>query len=210
MCGGEGTGKSTQAKKLFEFFKSRNLPVVLTKEPGGTKIGMMIRKILLSPENSEISNKTELLLYLADRAEHFEKLILPSLQKGATVICDRFIDSTLVYQGMARQMDTEFIDYVHKYILGDFLPDLTLVLDSRPEYCLERIDSDLSKGLRTKDESRFDNEKISFHKKVRNGFLWLTKQDKTGRFNLINAEKSADEVFEEILSVIKSRKIIEN
>jgi dTMP kinase len=111
---------------------------------------------------------------------------------------------------MARQMDTEFIDYVHKYILGDFLPDLTLVLDSRPEYCLERIDSDLSKGLRTKDESRFDNEKISFHKKVRNGFLWLTKQDKTGRFNLINAEKSADEVFEEILSVIKSRKIIEN
>lgn len=171
---------------------------------------MMIRKILLSPENSEISNKTELLLYLADRAEHFEKLILPSLQKGATVICDRFIDSTLVYQGMARQMDTEFIDYVHKYILGDFLPDLTLVLDSRPEYCLERIDSDLSKGLRTKDESRFDNEKISFHKKVRNGFLWLTKQDKTGRFNLINAEKSADEVFEEILSVIKSRKIIEN
>jgi dTMP kinase len=210
LCGGEGTGKSTQAKKLFEFFKSRNLPVVLTKEPGGTKIGMMIRKILLSPENSEISNKTELLLYLADRAEHFEKLILPSLQKGATVICDRFIDSTLVYQGMARQMDTEFIDYVHKYILGDFLPDLTLVLDSRPEYCLERIDSDLSKGLRTKDESRFDNEKISFHKKVRNGFLWLTKQDKTGRFNLINAEKSADEVFEEILSVIKSRKIIEN
>lgn len=210
MCGGEGTGKSTQAKKLFEFFKSRNLPVVLTKEPGGTKIGMMIRKILLSPENSEISNKTELLLYLADRAEHFEKLILPSLQKGATVICDRFIDSTLVYQGMARQMDTEFIDYVHKYILGDFLPDLTLVLDSRPEYCLERIDSDFSKGLRTKDESRFDNEKISFHKKVRNGFLWLTKQDKTGRFNLINAEKSADEVFEEILSVIKSRKIIEN
>jgi len=169
---------------------------------------MMIRKILLSPENSEIGNKTELLLYLSDRAEHFEKIVLPSLEKGELVVCDRFIDSTLVYQGKVRKMGTRFINSAHEYILGDFLPDLTLILDSRPELCLERISLDKNSGIRNEDESRFDNEKLSFHKKIRKGFLELAEEDKYNRFVLINAEKTADEVFEQIKSVIYEKGIV--
>jgi dTMP kinase len=208
LCGGEGTGKSTQAKKIFDYFEKQNIPSVLTKEPGGTKIGMMIRKILLSPENNDIGNKTELLLYLADRAEHFEKIIMPSLEKGMTVICDRFIDSTLVYQGKARNMGTEFINTVHEYILGDFLPDLTFVLDSSPDNCLERISSDMTCGIRNMSESRFDSEKLSFHEKIRKGFLELAENDKSGRFHVIDAEKNADEVFKEIISVLHEKGLV--
>ncbi|MCB9481539.1 MAG: dTMP kinase [Desulfobacteraceae bacterium] len=210
LCGGEGAGKSTQAKKIFDFFQSENIPCILTKEPGGTKIGLMIRKILLSPENSDIYNKTELLLYLADRAEHFHKVIVPGLQNGKIVICDRFIDSTFVYQGEARGMDIDFINYVHKYILGDFLPDLTLVLDCRPKSGLERVDRDLACGTRTEDESRFDSEKISFHEKIRAGFLKLAEKNENARFYLIDAEKTVDNVFESIKSAIIEKGIIQN
>jgi len=208
LCGGEGAGKSTQAKKIFDFFQENKIPSVLTKEPGGTKIGLMIRKILLSPENCDIYNKTELLLYLADRAEHFNKVILPSLQKGEIVVCDRFIDSTLVYQGKARGMAPDFINTAHKYILGDFLPDLTLVLDCRPKSGLERVGSDLAAGVRSADESRFDSEKVSFHEKIRAGFLELAEKNENGRFYLIDAEKTVEDVFEAVKSAILEKGII--
>lgn len=188
--------------------KKRKFSCVLTKEPGGTEIGLMIRKILLSPENSDIFNKTELLLYLADRAEHFHKIIVPSLEKGKIVICDRFIDSTLVYQGKARGMDCDFIKSAHNYILGDFLPDLTLVLDCGPKFGLERVETDLQNGARSVDESRFDSEKLSFHEKIREGFLELVKNNKNSRFYLINAEKTVEQVFADIKSAIFEKGII--
>ncbi|MGM0417563.1 MAG: dTMP kinase [Thermodesulfobacteriota bacterium] len=209
FCGGEGAGKSTQARDLYRFFVSKNIDAVLTKEPGGTKTGMKIRKILLSPESEGLDPKAELFLYLADRAEHYKKLILPALEQGKIVICDRFIDSTYVYQGVARGLDKDFIDTAHKYIFQGFIPCLTVILDISYEKGCVRIENDQKSGVREEAESRFDNEKKSFHKLVRQGFLDLAANDDTGRFFVVDADNSQEEIFGRIKNKLIKEKIID-
>lgn len=210
LCGGEGTGKSTQAKRLYNFLVENKIKTVLTKEPGGTKTGSDIRKILLSPESSNLDTKAELLLYMADRAQHLKEIIFPELENGKIIICDRFIDSTYVYQGAARGVKPEVIDDLHKFVLGDFLPDLTIVLDLDPKVGLERVSKDMDDGSRSIDESRFDSEKLPFHEKIRNGFLERVKNDSSGRFAVVDAGVSPDEVFEKIKNILKEKGFVQN
>lgn len=180
----------------------------MTKEPGGTDIGADIRKILLSPKNSNLDYKAELFLYLADRAQHYKEVIAPNLDLGRIVICDRFIDSTYVYQGIARKLNKDLIDYCHNYIFKDFLPSLTILLDIDPVEGLKRVNSDFNLGIRNSDESRLDNEKLSFHKKIRQGFLDLVSLDQTGRFAVLDANDSENIIFSKILEVIKEKGIL--
>ena len=208
LCGGEGTGKSTQAKKIYEYLTCRGIPCVLTKEPGGTETGTEIRKILLSPESSNLDPKAELFLYLADRAQHFRELIVPAIEKGKIIICDRFIDSTYVYQGEGRCVDPVFIDSMHGFILGDFLPDLTIVLDIDPEEGMKRIGRDMDSGVRSVEESRFDSEELSFHEKIRKGFLNLVRNDTSGRFFIVDALLDKEDIFDKIIEKFKEKGFI--
>ncbi len=159
----------------------------------------------MSPENDGIDYKAELFLYLADRAEHYFKVILPAVEKNMVVLCDRFIDSTYVYQGYAKGLDTDFIKEAHRFIFGDFVPDITFLLDIAPLKGMERIHKDFESGRRNIDESRFDNEKIEFHEKIRNGFLELAKQDKDSRFYIIDASENKEIVSDEIKKILSEK-----
>lgn len=199
----EGSGKTTQIGHIFEFLKSNGYECVLTREPGGTKIGKKIRAILLDPENKDIDPLTELLLYTADRAQHIKELITPSLSAEKTVLCDRYFDATVVYQGFARGLDIALINSLHKIALNDLKPDITLLLDLPPETGLSRAWEQINNGTRTGHETRFEKEKLSFHKKVRAGYLELARLEPE-RFQIIDASKNKEEVKQQII-----RKLIE-
>ena len=124
----EGSGKTTQAKYMVRFLESKGHDCVMTREPGGTRIGKKIRAILLDPESTDMDPLTELLLYIADRAQHIRELVYPSLSAGKTVICDRFYDATLVYQGFARGLDIGLINQLHQLMFEDLRPDITILL----------------------------------------------------------------------------------
>ena len=160
--GGEGAGKSTQAKRLAERLESAGIPVLVTREPGGTALGEDIRGLILKDRPQE--PLTELLLFAAARAEHMTAVIRPALDEGTWVISDRFIDSTRVYQGKLYAIEPEFIGAIETYTVGHDLPDLTLILDLPPEAGLQRASS---RGTL----SRYDAERIETHETLREGFL---------------------------------------
>jgi dTMP kinase len=189
----EGCGKTTQIKHLSAFFKDRGQPCVVTREPGGTDIGREIRSILLNPSSKGIVPKAELLLYMADRAQHIERLVKSSLADNKVVLCDRYFDATVVYQGYARGLDTGFICELHRLILEDFKPDITLLLDLEPRIGLARAWQELNSGNRSGRESRFEEETLSFHEKVRAGYLELARQEPE-RFRIIDASKAEMQV----------------
>lgn len=189
--GGEGCGKSTQAKLLYKFLKKEGYKVILTKEPGGTKISDEIRKILLNPKNEEMKPNTEILLYFASRAQHIEEVIKPYLKKNYIVLSDRFSDSTMAYQGMGRGINFKIIEIINNFATGGVKPDLTFVFDISPEVALKRL----------KNKNRIDKESLNFHKKVREGFLKIAKLDKK-RIKVINAEKKISEIHQEIQKII--------
>ncbi len=186
----EGSGKSTQIRHLAERLHALGRPCVVTKEPGGTDIGGQIRAILLGPANTGLDPAAELFLYAADRRQHIRELIHPALQAGKTVICDRFHDSTTVYQGFSRSLDMELIHNLNRWVLGDIRPDMTFLLDLKPAVGLARAWHEVSRGGRTKAETRFENEDLFFHQKVRQGYLELARQE-PGRFVVVDA--AADE-----------------
>ena len=134
----EGSGKTTQIDRLVELFEDRGIECVTTRQPGGTLIGENIRSILLDPTNSALEPVAELLLYMADRAQHINELIRPCLQAGKTVICDRYFDATVVYQGFARGLNIELIQQLHQILFDDLKPDITLLLDLAPQTGLQR------------------------------------------------------------------------
>ena len=142
----EGSGKTTQMQQLGTFFESLGHSCVLTREPGGTALGKKIRAILLDPASSELVPEAELLLYMADRAQHINALIKPCLAKGKIVLCDRYFDATVVYQGCARGLDTGFIYDLHKLIFDDLTPDITFLLDLEPQIGLTRAWKQLDNG----------------------------------------------------------------
>ena len=192
----EGSGKSTQTKLLAPYLETGGRAVTLTREPGGTPIGDEVRKILLDPVHTALDPKAELLLYAASRAQHIREIILPALEAGRIVLCDRFSDATLAYQGHGRGLDREMIRSLDHVATGGLRPDLTLLLDIETATGLSRARGrNSSSGLDA--EARFENEALSFHERVRKGYLLLAKEEPE-RFQVIDASLSPENVQAEI------------
>ncbi|OIN95425.1 MAG: dTMP kinase [Deltaproteobacteria bacterium CG1_02_45_11] len=193
----EGSGKTTQIRHVVEFLESKGRACVTTREPGGTKTGKRIRAILLDPESKDMDPLTELLLYMADRAQHIKEFINPSLAAGKTVLCDRYYDATVVYQGYARGLDIKLINKLYKLIHNDFKPDITILLDLPAEAGLNRAWKQIDNGARTGLETRFEKEALLFHEKVRTGYLELARKE-PGRFLVIDASRDENQVRKDI------------
>ena len=198
----EGSGKTTQIRQIQDCIEKSGLECVVTREPGSTAIGQKIRAVLLDPQNRDMDPLAELLLYEADRAQHVNTVIRPALSVGKAVICDRFFDATVVYQGYARGLDLALIDHLHDSILGDLRPDVTFLLDLAPEVGLARAWNQINNGTRTESESRFEEEHLSFHRKVREGYLTCARKE-PDRFVVIDAARDADQVSDQILKRVK-------
>ena len=197
----EGSGKTTQIKNIATFLEKRGSRCMTTREPGGTAIGAKIRTILLAPENNKLHPMSELLLYMADRAQHLHALVKPSLAEGTTVLCDRYFDATLVYQGYARGIHVELIEQLHQLLFENFKPDLTFLLDLPPKIGLARAWRQLQNGSRKGGESRFEEEALVFHEKVRSGYLELAKRE-PARFRVVDATQTREQVSNSILSIL--------
>ena len=167
--GGEGSGKTFQAKALHRKLMKTGTPVTLTREPGGTEAGEKIAHLLKKLKEIEMTPLTELFLFNASRAQHVDQVIKPGLESGKIVICDRYTDSTVTYQGFGRGLDLEMVKTVNDFASGGLKPDLTILMDMPPEEGLKRI--------RSRKKDRFEEEDIEFHSKIREGFLRLVADD---------------------------------
>ena len=196
----EGCGKTTQIKRLAKRLGDCGVKFVSTLEPGGTRIGQNIRKILLDSNNRDLSPLAELILYAADRAQHVEEIIRPSLDQGKWVLCDRFFDATTAYQGAGRGLDMDLIMTLNNRVTKGIRPDITLLLDCPPEMGIERA-LKRNNTLAQDGQDRFEREKMDFHKKVRSGYLDISRNEK--RFSIIDATLSEDAVEEDIFNVIR-------
>lgn len=199
----EGAGKTTQVKNIVAFLQSKGYECVTTREPGGTAIGRQIRGILLDPDNQALDPGAELLLYMADRVQHIRSFIAPNLARGRAVICDRFFDATLVYQGYARGLDKDMVKTLHQLTCDGLQPDLTLLFDLAPEEGLARAWRQLASGDRTDQESRFEKETIAFHQRVREGYLTLARWQ-SHRFRVIDAHMDASRVAAAVITVLEA------
>ena len=190
----EGSGKTTQISSVASLLEDWGHDVLTTREPGATEIGKKIRSILLDPQNSAISNLSELLLYAADRSQHIEEVIIPAIEEGKTVLCDRYVDATTVYQGYARGIDLSLIKDIQSLVPGRTMPDITILFDLDPKVGLARACKDIKQGRRVDCESRFEKESIDFHNRVRLGYLEVANKE-PGRFIVVDASLPKDEVF---------------
>ncbi len=191
--GCEGSGKSTQAKKLFSYLRKQNYKCLLTHEPGGTVISEKIRKILLNKNNSSLYPLSELFLYLSSRSQHTEELILPSIKKGIIVISDRYTDSSLAYQGAARKLSLNLVNELNRIATGGLSPDITFLIDINPKKGLSRLAG----------KDRIENEKVVFHKEVRQAYLRIAKKEKK-RIKVIDGDRSVKEIFSDITKITRS------
>jgi dTMP kinase len=198
--GGDGSGKTTQILALARYLRERGRACLLTREPGGTSLGEMIRQVLVQAGDHEIAPSTELFLYLADRAQHVSEVIEPAIAAGKLVLCDRFTDSTLAYQGYGRGIDLKQLRQFNDTADRGVRPDLTFLLDCPVEQGLARtMGRPIQPGQ--PQEDRFEREEIEFHRKVRTGFLELARAE-PGRFRIIDASRSEAEVAADICRVI--------
>lgn len=200
----EGSGKTSQIKKMAVFLENRGHPYLLTREPGGTRIGRRIRQVLLDPESSDLNPVAELLLYNADRVQHVHAVILPALAAGKIVICDRYVDATRAYQGVARRLDIALVETLHRLAVDNLKPDLTFLLDLPPEEGLRRAWAQIDSGARSNRETRFEQEALAFHNRVREGYLRLAA-DEPDRFVIINAAVSMEEVWRQLAITLEKR-----
>lgn len=199
----EGSGKTTQIARLVDFLEGKGLECIATRQPGGTLIGENIRSILLDPASKALEPTAELLLYMADRAQHIHELIRPCLMDGKTVVCDRYYDATVVYQGFARGLDIKLIRKLHHLLFEGLKPDITLLLDLPPRLGLKRAWEQLNTGQRSGQESRFEAEKVAFHEKVRAGYLELARHE-PDRIRVIDAAPPPDQVFADISKIVSA------
>ncbi len=195
--GCEGCGKTTQAKLLIDKLHTLQVPVLLTREPGGTNIGDQIRKILLHAANTDMTSMAELLLYEASRAQHVEQVILPNLQHGINVVCDRYGDASVAYQGVGRDLTAELVMSANQLATGGLQPDVTFLIDVDSEVGLSRARARNLKFDFALEEGRFEEEDMSFHRKVREGYLTLARAE-PDRFYLIDGNASVEEVSQQI------------
>jgi len=190
--GGEGSGKSTQSEILFNTLKEKGFEVVKTREPGGTEFAETIRDILVRGESNKIGNISELFLFAAARADHVQKVIKHGLNDNKIVICDRFIDSTLAYQGYAGQIDLKTIEEVNKISIDDIYPDLTFILDIKPSEGIERALQENNK------ETRFEKKDVMYHKKIRDGYAHIARNN-PHRCIVINGNDEVRKISKKIL-----------
>jgi dTMP kinase len=191
MEGPEGAGKTTITQMLGKALQQEGYQVLLTREPGGVPISEQIREVILNKDNTAMDSRTEALLYAAARRQHLVEVVMPELERGGIVLCDRFIDSSLAYQGHARGLDIEEVYNINKFAIGDMMPDATLFFDIDPEEGLRRIQSNGEREV-----NRLDLEALDFHKKVCEGYQFIINRWKE-RFIIVDAGRSIDEVLEE-------------
>jgi len=201
--GGEGSGKTTQLRLLEAHLATQGEVSLCTREPGGTTLGRMIRQLLLEVGRGEISPQTELFLYLADRAQHVHEVIYPAIEQGRLVLCDRFTDSTLAYQGYGRGIDLGMLRRLNQVASRGITPDLTLLLDLPAAVGLSRARDRLSRGgaMGCQPEDRFEQEKLEFHDRVRRGFLELA-QAEPKRIVVLDGLLPASEIHEQIKKIV--------
>ena len=197
--GPEGSGKTTAVEAAVKELEARGYQIVRTREPGGTPIAEQIRNVILDKENTKMDPRTEALLYAASRRQHLVEKVWPALKEGKIVICDRYLDSSLAYQGGARGLGIDNILNVNMFATENTFPDLTLLFDITPEEGLKRIAANASREV-----NRLDLEKLEFHHKVRNTFLDLAKRYPE-RYVIIDASKSREEVAKATLDAILAR-----
>jgi len=197
--GVEGSGKTTVAKALVKILKDNDYDVICTREPGGNKIAESIRSIILDTTNTDMDARTESLLYAAARRQHLVDVIEPALKARKLVICDRFIDSSIAYQGYARNIGPKLIEYINDFAIAGVRPDLTFLIDVKPEVGLKRINNDKSREI-----NRLDLEEIDFHKSVYNGYQQLAEKE-TNRVKVIDGERPVEKIVTDIYQIIKSR-----
>ena len=185
--GGEGSGKSTQSRLLREWLEAKGYAVLLTFEPGDTEVGRQLRRIVLSPETGELSDRTEALLYAADKAEHVDTVVQPALDRGEVVVTDRYVDSTLAYQGAGRSLDVAEVEQVARWATHDLRPHLTVVLDLAPEHGLGRFE----------ERDRIEGESVEFHERVRAAFLEMAAADPE-HYLVLDARLPVEEIAAEI------------
>lgn len=186
--GGEGSGKTTMIGRIGSYFEEQGIPYVVTREPGGIEIAEKIRSIILDPLHTAMDARTEALLYAAARSQHLAEKVEPALRAGKAVICDRFVDSSLVYQGYARGLGIENVWAINRFAIGDLMPDVTLYLDIEPEVGLARIDAHDGREV-----NRLDLENLEFHRKVREGYF-LLKEQFPERIRVIDASTKQEDV----------------
>ena len=191
--GGEGTGKSTQAKILYDYFISNNVNTILTREPGGCDEAEEIRNLLVKGSIDKWDGLTEALMHNAARREHVMRVIKPALLKNKIVICDRFTDSTIAYQGIGQGVNKKFLTYIIKEVTENIIPNITFIFDMD-------INNSLIRANKRNNNNRYEKFDINFHKKVRNYFLSLEKIDK--RYIIINASNSIESISKIILASV--------
>ena len=199
--GGDGVGKTTQAHMLVRRLEGSGRRVETTKEPGATGLGRRVEDMVRSPGRDAPNPRAELLLYMADRAQHVDQVIQPALEQGRVVVCDRFADSSEVYQGLARGLGADWVRRLNRWACGEAWPHLTLVLDLAPEIGVKRVgkrQDSLGLGL-----DRMESEGLEFHKRVRQGFLDLARSEPE-RIKIIDADRPPDQVAEEVWSLVQA------
>lgn len=197
--GGDGAGKSTVIARMYEELRRRGMDVLLTREPGGIDIAEKIREIILNPAHTQMDKRTEALLYAAARRQHLVEKILPALEAGKLVLCDRFIDSSLAYQGHARGLGIEEVFVINQFAVEGCMPELTLYFDVSPEVGLERINA-----TRGREVNRLDLEGLRFHELVQEGYQLAIARDPE-RFIIIDAEQNPDQVYQAAMEALLAR-----
>lgn len=195
--GGEGSGKSTILDMIYNWMNDNNIECIKTREPGGIKISEQIRSVILDKDNTQMDGKTEALLYAAARRQHLIEKVIPALEEGKIVLCDRFLDSSLAYQGYARGLGIDEIYTINKFAIDGYLPDLSILFDLDPKIGLERINRN-----KNREVNRLDLEEIDFHNKVREGYNILLNEVNRNIVK-IDASKTIDEVFENVRKLIE-------
>lgn len=194
--GPEGAGKTTIIKMITEEFTRRGLHFIATREPGGIRISEQIRNIILNPENTEMDERTEALLYAAARRQHLAEKVIPALKEGKIVLCDRFIDSSLAYQGVGRGIGIDEIYKINDFAINGLMPNLTIYFDLDPKVGLERVHQS-----NVREVNRLDLEELDFHLKVRRGYMEIIDREPE-RFQIIDASQPIEKVYNDTLSVI--------
>lgn len=197
--GPEGAGKTTQLEMLRKYFEDSELPCIVTREPGGTPMAEQFRQLVKHHDGNEpIFDETELLLFAASRAQHVRYIIYPALQCGTSVLCDRFHDSTTAYQGYGRNINLDFVKVLNRFAVGECVPDLTILLDLPPDSGLKRVSSREAKN----GYDRLEQEDMSFHRAVRNGFLKIAEREPE-RVKIVNALASAKDIHRVVVRLIE-------
>ena len=204
----EGSGKSTVLERLCGRFTEQGLPFARTREPGGSDIGKTLRALLLDARHT-IAPEAELFLYLADRAQHVRQVIRPALERGLSVLSDRYADSTIVYQGFGRGLDVEELFRLNEIAVGGLWPDLTILLDVDPAAGLARARTRNAENGLDVSEGRFEAEEAAFHQRIRQGYLsWAKRQ--AGRFRVVNASAPPDAVYAAVMTLVDEAMASEN